>query len=238
MFFEGNDLFNVAQYVERRDSGLSWREFDMRGVPLYRKLLTVHMLKYWLGGQENETPSRFRYPVTASTEAGPVDLIFKDIHLLPLSADYETLARSDEFRYVRDALVELDALCEAQGTQLLLVYVPSKAHVYWSRVWDPVDVNNVLERTVTVTLSEGDRGKLVWNQNYLSFDAFNQNHNAQERLFEDMARENGIAFLNLTPVFWSSSIALGETYHYADPHWNQLGNEIAAEAIAEYINSH
>jgi hypothetical protein len=30
---------------------------------------------------------RYRYPVTASTEAREIDLVFKDIHLLPMSAD-------------------------------------------------------------------------------------------------------------------------------------------------------
>ena len=34
MFFEGNDLFNTAQYVERQASGLSWKEFDMQSVSL------------------------------------------------------------------------------------------------------------------------------------------------------------------------------------------------------------
>ncbi|MBN1139242.1 MAG: hypothetical protein JXM73_21885 [Anaerolineae bacterium] len=238
MFFEGNDLLNTAQYVEKRDSGLSWKEYDMQGVPFYRRLLTFHMLTYWLDKPRQAAPARYRYPVTASTEAGPVDLVFKDIHLLPLSAGYETLARSDEFAAVTQALIELQALCQAQGARLLLVYVPAKEHVYWSRIWDPVDVNNILERTVTVKLSEGDRGKLEYDPVYLSFEVFSQNHNAQERLFADMAQEKGIAFLNLTPVFWAKSIELGETYHYADPHWNQLGNQLAASAIAEYITTH
>ena len=251
MFFEGNDLINVAQYVERRESGLSWKEFDMQDVPLCRRSVAWHMIQYWgrswrlsrklraQSSSPSETaPPRYRYPVTASTKAGEIQLVFKDIHLLPISAGYETLARSDEFRYVRQSLLELKQLCEAQGTRLLLVYVPSKEHVYWSRIWDPVDVNNILERTVTVTLSEGDHGVLKWETQYLSYDAFNQNHNAQERLFTDMAAENGIEFLNLTPIFWQSSIERGETYHYADPHWNQVGNEIAAEAIATYMRTH
>lgn len=239
MFFEGNDLFNTAQYVERRASGLSWKEFDMQNVPLVRRSIALHMLRYWAGRLTPRTsPPRYRYPVTASTEAGGVKLVFKDIHLLPMSADYETLARSDEFRYVRDSLLELKRLCEAQGTRLLVVYIPGKEHVYWSRIWDPVDVNNILERSVTVTLSGGDHGKLEWEPHYLSYELFNQNHNAQERLFEDMARQDGLELLNLTPIFWQESIARGETYHYADPHWNQLGNQIAADAIADYMRTH
>jgi hypothetical protein len=237
MYFEGNDLFNTAQYIERQASGLSWKEFDMRGVAWHRKLLTVRLLQHWIGklGEDPDLPRRYRYPVTASTEAGEIDLVFKDIHLLPMSADYQTLARSDEFLRIRDELVALDALCKAQGTRLLLVYVPSKEHVYWSRIWDPVDVNNILERTVTVTLSGGDHGALQWEPSYLSFELFSANHNAQEMLIVDMAAETGISLLNLTPLFWREAIARGELYNYADPHWNQAGNQLAADAIGAYI---
>jgi hypothetical protein len=240
MYFEGNDLFNTAQYVERQASGLSWKEFDMRGVPWYRKLLTVHLVRYWIQktGEDPQAPRHYRYPVTASTEAGEIDMVFKDIHLLPMSADYQTLAHSDEFARIRGGLVELDQLCKAQGTRLLLVYIPSKEHVYWSRIWDPVDVNNILERSVTVTLSEGDRGSLQWAPHYLSFDTFNRNHNAQEMLFQDMADETGIEFLNLTPLFWQEAIRRGELYNYADPHWNQAGNQLAADAIQAYMEAH
>lgn len=237
MYFEGNDLFNTAQYIERRASGLSWKEFDMQRVPFYRKLLSLHMLKYGIGklGEKDDEPRRYRYPVTASTKAGEIDLVFKDIHLLPMSADYDTLARSDEFARIRESLLELKQLCEAQGTRLVLVYIPSKEHIYWSRIWDPVDVNNVLERSVTVTLSEGDHGYLQWEPQYLSFDTFSANHNAQELLFQDMADETGIEFLNLTPLFWREAIARGELYNYADPHWNQEGNQLVADTIAAYM---
>jgi hypothetical protein len=241
MYFEGNDLFNTAQYIERRASGLSWREYDFRDVPLYRRSLAWHMGKYWLGklgarlAPGPEAAPRYRYPVTASTEAGEISLVFKDIQLLPMSADYETLARSDEFAAIKAGLIELDRRLADQGARLLVVYVPSKEHVYWSRIWDSEDVNAVLERTVTVTLSEGDHGALQWEPRYLDWETFNANHNAQERLFEDMARETGIEFLNLTPIFWSEAIRRGELFNYMDLHWNQAGNQLAADVIEEYL---
>jgi hypothetical protein len=169
---------------------------------------------------------------------GGIPLIFKDIHLLPLSADYETLARSDEFIHIRSILSELDEICQEQATQMVLVYVPSKEHVYWSRIWDPVDVNHILERTVTVELSSGDSGSLEWRPNYLSYETFQENHNAQERLFEQMAADEGILFLNLTPVLWQEAIQRGELYHYADPHWNQSGNQLVAEILADFLATH
>ncbi len=89
-----------------------------------------------------------------------------------------------------------------------------------------------------VTLSAGDHGHFVYTPQYLSYAVFNQNHNAQELLFNDMTRENHIEFLNLTPIFWQTAIKQGELYNYADPHWNQAGNQLAADTIAEYLRIH
>ena len=240
MFFEGNDIINTAQYLERKDSGLDWREYDMQDVSLYRRLLTPHFIVYlWqkLFPPEEEEAPHYRYPIVANTEAGPIETVFKDVHLLPLSADYDTLAASDEFTAVKNALISLNEEVAAQGANLVVVYIPSKEHVLWSRVWDAEDVNNVLERTVTVTLSEGDHGTLQWEPTYLSYDRFNETTQAQERLMTDFTTEAGIDFLNLTPVFWQASIEHGEMYHYGDPHWNQAGNDLAAETIWAFLQS-
>ncbi len=239
MFFEGNDMITMGDYLDRQESGMDWREYDMQDVPFTRKLLTPHLARYFwetvFPKAEDETPQKYRYPVTASTEQGPIETVFKDIHLLPLSADYETLANSDEFAAMGDALLELDEMVKAQDGRFLFVYIPSKEHVLWSRIWDETDINNVLERTVTVTLSNGDNGRLQWEPQYLSYDTFTANNNAQERLLSDFTAENDIEFLNLTPIFWQESIAEGELYHYGDPHWNQAGNLLAAQTIYEYI---
>ncbi|WP_420644103.1 hypothetical protein [Candidatus Leptofilum sp.] len=240
LFFDGNDLINTQQYLERKESGLDWREYDMQEVKLYRRLLTPKLATYlWrqLFPLEVEEIVDYRYPVVASTDAGPIETVFKDVHLLPLSADYDTLAASDEFEAVKSALVSLNEDLATQGSQLIVVYIPSKEHVLWSRVWDPVDVNNVLERTVTVTLNEEDSGTLRWEPNYISYDLFSETIRAQEQLFTDFTSKADILFLNLTPILWRGSIENGELYHYADPHWNQAGNDLAADAIWEFLES-
>jgi hypothetical protein len=239
MYFEGNDLINAQQYLDKQASGLSWREYDMQGVPWYRKWVTYHMARYLLNrpDEASDEPLVYRYPVAASTEAGLVDVVLKDIHLLPLSADYETIVRSDEFAAVSEAMQELDALTKAQDARLLVVYIPSKEHVTWSRIWDGTDINNILQRTVTVTLSEGDHGRLQWQPQYLSYDTFNANHDDQMTALEQFAAENDIEFLNLTPMLWEETIKRGEVYHYGDPHWNQVGNDLVANAIQGYIEA-
>ncbi len=256
LYFEGNDIVNVGQYLEKQASGLSWDEYDLQGVPFTRLMLTPHLARFVWGQLSSEEDAAdtavadtavadatvtddavsYRYPIRYSTEIGELETVLKDTHLHPLSADYETLAKSDEFRAVSDSLLELKTLVEGQGARLLVVYVPSKEHILWSRIWDPTDVNNILARTVTVTLSDGDSGSLKWQPTYLGYDTFNANHAAQEQIMVDFAAENGFEFLNLTPIFWQETISKGEFYHYADPHWNQAGNQLAADAIFDYIS--
>lgn len=239
MYFEGNDLINAQQYLDKQASGLDWREYDMQDVPWYRRLLTYHLARYALRSlaPADDAPVRYRYPVKASTEVGEIDVVLKDIHLLPLSADYDTIVASDEFTAVTGALRRLDEEVAAAGGRLLVVYVPSKEHIYWSRIWDPTDVNNILERTVTVTLSDGDHGRLQWEPTYLSYDVFDANHDDQMQALETFAAEAGIDFLNLTPLLWQETIRRGELYHYGDPHWNQAGNDLVADAIQAYIEA-
>ena len=239
LYFEGNDLLNVQQYLERKDSGLDWRAYDYQGVPLTRRLLTPHLWRYALdrfsAEDEAMSPQEYIFPMTANSNASDIETILKFPHLLPISADYETIENSDEFKALSASLIEIDELVKAQNGRFLLVYVPSKEHVLWSRFWDPVDVNHILERTVTVTLSGGGNGRLQFGPQILTYDQFNENHLAQEQLMADFAAENGIEFLNLTPTFWQKSIDEGEFFHFADVHWNQAGNQLAADTIWEYI---
>lgn len=236
-FFEGNDLINVQQYLEKQASGLDWREYDYQGYPWHKRILTTHLVRHWLSGSEEEAqePPRYRYPIEVNTNEGSFETVLKDIHLLPISADYETIRNSAEFAAIGDALLELKAQAEAQGTRFLFLYIPSKEHLYWSRMWDSEDINNVLERTVSVSLTE--RNLLSWDQQYLSYNFFNEHHGDQMRALEDFSAENGIEFLNLTPILWQKTIELGEHYHFADPHWNQRGNQLVADTIQAYIEA-
>ena len=41
--------------------------------------------------------------------------------------------------------------------------------------------------------------------------------------------------LDLTPILWQATIQNGEYFHYAGIHWNQAGNQLAADSIAAFI---
>ncbi len=240
-YFEGNDMINVQQYLDKQATGLDWREYDMQNTTWLQRQVLYHMTRHWLGfnntGEAETAEPDYRYPVEVNSEAGKFDAVLKDIHLYPISADADTIRNSDEFKATQDYLLDLKTTLEAQEARLLIVYIPSKAHTYWSRIWDPEDINNILERTVTVRLSEGDHGRMEWDPTQiLTYDQFNANHIALETVFGEFMAEHQFDYINLTPLFWQETISNGETYHYVDPHWNQYGNDLVGQIVADYIN--
>ena len=47
MYFEGNDLFNTEEYLERQATGMSWKEYDFSHSTLWDQLIMPHMIQYW-----------------------------------------------------------------------------------------------------------------------------------------------------------------------------------------------
>ena len=67
MYFEGNDLFNTEQYLERQATGMSWKEYDFSHSTLGDQLVTPHLIEYGLKKifpTTNPAPLEYRYPVT------------------------------------------------------------------------------------------------------------------------------------------------------------------------------
>jgi hypothetical protein len=57
----------------------------------------------------------------------------------------------------------------------------------------------------------------------------------QASLLADFAAENHIGFLDLTPVFQEGAATGEDLYYSFDTHWNQLGQDLAAASIYDYI---
>ena len=125
MYFEGNDLYGTGQYLERQPTGLSWEEFDFRNTPITQQLVMPYMIQYLfdqLRGNLDSSAHPYRYPVTASTEAGSIQMVLKDFQLLPMSAGYNTLAHSDEFMATKAKLLELKQEISIGSAQTTLLF--------------------------------------------------------------------------------------------------------------------
>ena len=62
-----------------------------------------------------------------------------------------------------------------------------------------------------------------------------QHMDHQADLLADFAAKHNINYLDLTPYFRAEAGTSAELYYWFDTHWNQLGHDLAAETINEYI---
>jgi hypothetical protein len=80
-----------------------------------------------------------------------------------------------------------------------------------------------------------DKGFLQFTDQTVTAELVHQHMDDQAMLMADFAAENDIRFLDLTPVFQEEAGAGAELYYQFDTHWNQLGHDLAAVSINEYI---
>jgi hypothetical protein len=223
LYFEGNDLFGVEEYHRRRESGLDWRSYQLKQVGPFERLIVPHVLSY--AGQTIkdfvQPPKKVcRYPMMVATNVNRFSTVFYNVHISQLSASRAEIADSEAWALATQAILDLRAEVTAQGGRFLLVYIPSKEHLYWSRVWDERDISHFLEITTPM-------------RSYYQFSDFVDD---QMLLMEEFAAANQLEFLNLTGEFWSHTMLEGkEYYNYADMHWNEAGNRLAADLIGAYL---
>mgnify|MGYP001270172505 CR=1 FL=1 len=226
MYYDGNDLFNSGQYADRAASGEDWLSYEMAQFPWYEKLVVPHVLRFWAGqisgaGRPHIPASEeeCRYPITVNTNYGSFETLFSDINISHLSRTRDQIERSREWKLISQGLLDLDAAVEAQGGRFLIIYVPSREHVYWGQIWDQRDLENFLMATAPQR----------------SFDEYGETVAAQVGLFQDFTARHHIEFLDLTGPYWLAAREQGAMYNYADDHWNDAGNELAAQLIGDYL---
>jgi len=134
---------------------------------------------------------------------------------------------------VRETILQVQELSEAAEANFLLVYVPSKSHVYLPYLNDPETAAWVFNDVPVIELD--DTGFLQFTNKTATPELVRQHMDDQARLLADFAAEHNIRYLDLTPTFQEEAGAGAELYYPFDTHWNQLGHDLAAETINEYI---
>ena len=160
-------------------------------------------------------------------------MVFFSYYVAWLSVDREGIESSENFRLVRETILQVRDLSEEAGAHLLLVYVPSKEHVYLPFVNDADMLARVFADVPTIELDA--TGYLQFTSDRATPELTRQNMDDQSRLLGDFAAENDIRFLDLTPLFQEEAGTGAELYYPFDTHWNQLGHDLAAGSINKYI---
>jgi hypothetical protein len=226
-FCEANDLHDAAAYVQARPSL----------VARYGRYLWEKGPQAWL----ERTPSTaqaavepsYRYPITVSIDGANLDMAFFSAYVSWLTVSGEAMEASREFQVVTDSIREARDLSEGVDARFLLVYVPSKEHVYLPYLDEGETASRVFAGVTTLAL--GEAGFLEFTSTPASLDLARQHMDDQASLLAAFAEEQGVAFLDLTPTFQEEAGAGAELYYPYDTHWNQRGHDLAAQTIADLM---
>jgi hypothetical protein len=124
-------------------------------------------------------------------------------------------------------------LSEGVRARFLLVYIPSKEHVYLPYLEDAETLRRVYADVPTLALDEA--GYLQFTTLPATRELTLRYMDDQASLLADFAEDQDVAFLNLTSAFQEEAGTGAELYYPFDTHWNQRGHDLAAQTIASYM---
>jgi hypothetical protein len=226
-YFEGNDLYDAAAYEQA--SPLIVARFG--------RYMLNRSVEAWQekrsGDAQVEVIPTTRYPITLTINQKQIEMVFFSSYISWLSLGEEAIAASQNYRLVRETILQVQELSETVEANFLLVYVPSKSHVYLPYLDDPDTITQVFIDVPRLELD--DAGFIQFTDQIATPELTREHMDDQARLLADFAVENQIQFLDLTPVFQDEAGLGAELYYPFDTHWNQLGHDLAAGTISKYL---
>ncbi len=225
-YFEGNDLYDAASYEQANPFIL----FRFGRYVLDQSVEAWHERK---SGIDAEAALNYRYPIMVTINDNDLQMAFFSYYIAWLSTNREAIESSQNFRLVKETILQMRELSEAKDARFLLVYVPSKEHVYLPYLNDADILASVFSDVPTTELDEA--GFLQFTNKRATPELFRQHLNDQANLLANFAAEHNILYLDLTSIYQEEAGNGAELYYAFDTHLNQLGQDLAAETIYKYI---
>lgn len=214
-FFGGNDLAS---------SGL---EFVPPMLPIEERTLEEPLQ---LNLRNNSNTANYRYPVYLQN-AEPIAFLSTYISWLNLTDD--ALLASLNYQNIEQSLSDIQAA--AGDACLVFAYLPSKPEVYLPYVQEQY-IPQIIEGQQHVLINSDGTLHILDDPDISIEKLLEHRHNLPNALAH-LSQEYGFQFINLWEGF-DEAAANGESLYYAyDTHWNQAGQSLAGELIAEFVRN-
>jgi len=128
------------------------------------------------------------------------------------------------------ALRKIKTICLQKNIRLVVVYAPDKSHVVLPLVKETL-APELLHQYLS--LKADDLPPPVELKRTLL-----SRLEVEETIFADFCRQESIEFLSLTQALQQQILAGRQAYFTYDQHWTPLGQQIAAETVWQYLQSH
>jgi hypothetical protein len=226
-YFEGNDLYDAASYEQANPFILFrfGRYILSRSVEAWQERMS--------SGPAAAAIPTYRYPIMMTINHKELEMVFFSSYISWLSLSEEEISASQNYRLVSEIILQMQKLSEATGAHFLLVYVPCKSHVYLPYVNDPETIEKVFSDVPRLELDV--EGFIQFTDEKATPELTSQHMDDQAQLWADFAAEHDMHYLDLTPTFQEEAGTGAELYYPFDTHWNQLGHDLAAETIHQYL---
>lgn len=216
-FFEGNDMLNTENYLSWKESGSS--RGLLGDVARMSQGNSFERFLERFGRAGAGTLKLVRRYSMAPPENLVVELNLAD-KTLPAAINRrgdprppDELLESREWRELEKILVEFKRASVGAGALPILVFLPSKSHIYarHTRSDTPPDHRTLRERELA-----------------------SENH--REAAFTSLAKKLNIDLISLTPTFESKAAAGTLLYYPFDSHWNSTARGLAADVLAKELS--
>lgn len=237
-FSEGDDLADALEYETRRDSGLSWKAYDLRDTGFLDRLL-LPVVGAWYAGEigrrwDADPDQVFRYPLNAEIGGRNLALVFADAVVGRLTTPRADIEASRNFALTADALRQARDLAAENGARFTLVLIPSKERVYLPLLREqPELLDRAIQGVFTVGL--GPDGTLGPSATPVDAETLYAHIDDQAAALTAVAASEQIPLVDLTPAFREAA-ARGETlFNFADKRWTAEGHKLAAKLLGEHL---
>lgn len=220
-YFAGNDLSDNQVFQDLRRDGKTIADRVHQDRSPFEYLVTVHLALYLRDVIHKANLSGCHYPQVANTEpAMPVAFFDDMLPVLALNAD--ALRPSDMFQLTLTTTVDLSRDLQARGIRFVFMYIPQKAELFWEYLdhQGKREIGNYVTEYVSPVAAE----------------VIDKNISAQRDLWQSIAQEQGIEFLDMTSALRAALENGSSPYFFADTHWNQLGHDLARGELQKILN--
>jgi len=147
-------------------------------------------------------------------------------YLQKLAGSRAEIERSRGWQLTRETFLRMKETCAQHGARLIVMFIPSKAEVYW-----PLVEHSLGQDQLQPSLD------FISSYNHMPLRAadISSNRLAQNDLMREFCAGAGIPLLDLTPALERAASSGRAVYFADDAHWNAAGHEVAAEELAKFL---
>lgn len=192
-YFEGNDLYDAASYEQANPFILTRfiKYMLTQGLEALQDNSAV--------GNQVVVASSYRYPIRVAISNTDLELTFFSPYISWSSISGERIEASQNYHLVQRAILRARDLSEAEESRFLLVFVPTKEHIYLPYLNDPKTLATVFADVPALELDE--KGFIQLTDQKTTPEFARQHMDDQADLLADFAVEHNINYLDLTPYF-------------------------------------